>query len=172
MFSCPCNDNYNKVLTQCFSTMFQVTSFLVLSTVVLTWAIVLLVWGLVDIIDMISTGPSYGIYGGDNYVYTTMTYYNDYDYDYYNKAQTYFDRWHYLMTSEYGVLSWLPRWAYDYDYEHYHHFRDDAASHTTLASSLRQYNQTCLLNNHNSPMFVNDLFDSICFALCLAREII
>ena len=37
---------------------------------------------------------------------------------------------------DYGVFSWLPRWAYDCDYEPYHHFKDDAESHTTLASIL------------------------------------
>ena len=140
-----------KAAAKCYSTIFQVTFFLVLSTIVLTWAIVPLVWGLVNISDMISPGPSN--YNRDTY------------YFYYGCTYSYGC----LYPDEYWVFSWLPRWAYDYDYQSNHHFRDDGESHTTLASILWQNNQTCLLSNHNSPVFFNDLLDSICFALCLAR---
>ena len=130
--SCPGNDNHNKVLTKCYSTIFQVASFRVLSAVVFCCDVVLLVWGLVDISNMLSSGPSYDIYGVDNYDYTNIPYYNDYDY--YNRRGTYSLNRVYM--GDYGVFSWLPRWAYDYDYERYHHFKDDAESHTTLASIL------------------------------------
>ena len=135
-----------------------------LSTVVLICAVALLVWGLVDISDMISSGPSYDIYED-----TTIPFYNDYAYEYYPRRQTYFHDSDYISPYDYGVFSWLPRWAYEYYYERYHHFRDDAESHTTLASILWQNNQTTLLSKRNSPVFVIDLLDSICYALWFAR---